>query len=107
METRRKWFEEVKALFEAADKDGNGSLNEEEFADKLNDIQMQAWFRKIGVQVEAYSASGLFKLLDFDGDGSLELDEFAIAMEKVHGPARAIDVAKVLHDTKRLREDVQ
>lgn len=106
LETRRKWFEEVKVLFEAADVDGSGCLNAEEFSIQLQDIRMQAWFRKIGVQVESYSAAGLFQLLDFDGDGSLDLDEFAIALQQVHGPARSIDVAKIAHDTRVLRREM-
>lgn len=106
LETRRQWFEEVKVLFEAADVDGSGCLNEEEFGNQLKDLRMQSWFRKLGIHVETYSAHGLFQLLDFDGDGALELDEFAIALQQVHGPARSIDVAKVTHDTRILRKDV-
>jgi len=34
------------------------------------------------------------------------MDEFAIALEQVHGPARSIDVAKVIHDTRILRKDI-
>merc|ERR1712190_695864 len=103
---RKKWFEEVKVLFQAADVDGSGTLSEAEFTHQLQDLRMQAWFRKIGVHVESYSANGLFKLLDFDGDGQLDLDEFAIALEQVHGPAKSIDIAKVIHDTKVLRKEL-
>merc|ERR1712194_316413 len=86
--------------------DGSGTLNEAEFAEQLKDLRMQAWFRKIGVQVESYSAHGLFKLLDFDGDGCLELDEFALALQQVHGPARSIDVAKIALDTRNMRREL-
>merc|ERR1712190_389210 len=103
---RKKWFEEVKVLFQAADVDGSGTLSETEFTHQLRDLRMQAWFRKIGVQVESYSATGLFKLLDFDGDGVLELDEFALALQQVHGPARSIDVAKISLDTRNLRREL-
>jgi len=106
LDNRRQWFEEVKILFDAADVDGNGQLNETEFSTQLQDLRMQAWFRKIGVSVESYSAGGLFQLLDFDGDGHLDLDEFAIALQQVHGPARSIDIAKLSHDTRILRKDL-
>merc|ERR1712032_249873 len=106
LETRRTWFEEVKVLFEAADTDGSGQLNAEEFSAQLQDLRMQAWFRKIGVHVESHSAEGLFQLLDFDGDGVLDLDEFAIALQSVHGPARSIDLAGVKHDVRVIRRDV-
>merc|ERR1712217_413673 len=42
LETRRKWFEEVKVLFEAADTDDSGCLNEEEFSEQLQYVRMQA-----------------------------------------------------------------
>merc|ERR1712194_881708 len=106
MELRQTWLDEVKELFDAADTDGSGHLDAAEFATKMKDLKMQAWLRKIGVQVEAYSAVGLFQLLDFDGDGKLDLDEFAMALQKVHGAARSIDVAKINRDTRLLRREV-
>merc|ERR1712154_127264 len=106
MDSRKAWFAEVKELFEAADVDGSGCLNKQEFTDKLQDLRMQAWFRKVGVQVESYSADGLFQILDFDGDGVLDLDEFFIALQQVHGPARSIDVAKTNRDTRMLRREL-
>merc|ERR1719218_125441 len=107
MELRRQWLEEVKELFEAADTNGSGQLDAVEFTKQLQDYRLQAWFRKIGVQVESYSAQGLFQLLDFDGDGKLDLDEFAMALQQVHGPARSIDVARVGRDARILRKDIK
>jgi hypothetical protein len=107
MELRRQWMEEVKKLFEEADKDGSGHLDAEEFTKQLKDYRMQAWFRKIGVQIESYSAAGLFALLDFDGDGRLDLDEFSMALLQVHGPARSIDVARISRETRVMRKEVK
>jgi Ca2+-binding EF-hand superfamily protein len=107
METRKKWMIEVRELFEAADVSKNGSLSMEEFENVMADVRMQAWFRKIGVQVESYSAQGLFSLLDFDGDGQLDLDEFGMALQSVHGSARAVEVAKVQRDTRTIRKDLR
>eukprot|EP00929_Paragymnodinium_shiwhaense_P089204 TRINITY_DN49399_c0_g1_i1.p1 TRINITY_DN49399_c0_g1~~TRINITY_DN49399_c0_g1_i1.p1 ORF type:complete len:744 (+),score=110.86 TRINITY_DN49399_c0_g1_i1:89-2233(+) len=104
LENREKWFDEVKAIFESADSDGSGCVDGEEFTKQIKeDVRLQAQFRKLGVHVEAYSASGLFQLLDFDGNGELDLDEFCLALQMVHGPARSIDVAKITHDTRVLR----
>merc|ERR1719506_3095907 len=104
LESRDQWFEEVRQIFLAADADGSGQVNGEEFTQRLKeDTRLQAQFRKIGVQVEAYSASGLFKLLDFEGDGELDLDDFCLALQMVHGTARSIDVAKINHDCRALR----
>jgi len=105
LENRTQWFNEVRDIFEAADADGSGYLNGEEFTSQIrDDVRLQAQFRKIGVHVEAYSAAGLFQLLDFDGDGRLDLDEFCLALQQVHGNARSIDVAKLTHDTRVLRK---
>merc|ERR1719487_114274 len=54
MDARRQWLDEVKELFARADTDNDGQLNESEFKQQLQDFRMQAWFRKIGVQVESY-----------------------------------------------------
>jgi len=106
LEMRAAWFDEVKELFKEADVDNSGTVTEHEFAEKMQDLRVQAWLRKIGVQVESYSAEGLFKLLDFDGDGSLELEEFALALQSVHGTARSIDLQRVAREAKLLREDM-
>mmetsp|Transcript_27340 Transcript_27340/g.51623 ORF Transcript_27340/g.51623 Transcript_27340/m.51623 type:complete len:196 (-) Transcript_27340:45-632(-) len=103
LEQRRQWYEEVKQMFESACQD-SGCLSVKQFSDKLaEDVRLRAWMQKIGVQVESHSVSGLFQILDLDGDGQLDFDEFAIALQQVHGQARSIDVAKILHDTKLLR----
>jgi hypothetical protein len=107
MEQRQAWYEEVKELFDAADRDKTGYLDKHEFSKKMEDLKMQAWFRKIGVHVESYSANGLFKLLDFDGDGKLDMDEFAMALQQVHGHARSIDVARVSREVKLIRKELK
>lgn len=106
VELRKQWMEEVRELFEAADKDGSGQLDCDEFTKQLQDFRMQAWFRKVGVQVESYSAQGLFALLDFDNDGKLDLDEFAVALQQVNGYARSIDLARVQREASLLRQEL-
>jgi len=106
LQERNKWFDDVKELFKAADTDGTGTLNADEFAVKMQDFRMQAWLRKIGVHVETYSAHGLFALLDFDGDGILGLEEFAHALQSVHGNARSVDLARVSKDCRAIRKEL-
>lgn len=107
MENRTVWLQEVKEIFDTFDGDKDGVLDKEEFTDHLQDHKMRAWFRKIGVHVESYSAQGMFSLLDYDGDGKVDLDEFAMALHQVHGPARSIDVAKINREQHVLRNDVR
>eukprot|EP00931_Biecheleriopsis_adriatica_P003422 TRINITY_DN10502_c0_g1_i3.p1 TRINITY_DN10502_c0_g1~~TRINITY_DN10502_c0_g1_i3.p1 ORF type:complete len:657 (+),score=115.21 TRINITY_DN10502_c0_g1_i3:84-2054(+) len=107
MEERRKWFAEVRCLFESADEESDGTIDASRFIERMKDVRMQAWMRKLGVQVEAYTAEALFHLLDFDGDGLLGFDEFAEALESIHGSAKSIDIAKIKKDTKTLRSDME
>jgi len=106
MEERRKWLNDVEKIFETADTNHTGFLNRSEFAAKMQDAQLQAWLRKIGIHVDSYTLDGLFDLLDVDGDGFLDLDEFAISAQTMQGTARAMDVAKIHKDTKTLRKDI-
>eukprot|EP00929_Paragymnodinium_shiwhaense_P042264 TRINITY_DN21893_c0_g1_i1.p1 TRINITY_DN21893_c0_g1~~TRINITY_DN21893_c0_g1_i1.p1 ORF type:complete len:726 (-),score=123.69 TRINITY_DN21893_c0_g1_i1:344-2521(-) len=106
IEHRKGWFEEVRQLFEDADEEQNGLISKADFSEKIRDLSMQARFRKLGVNVESYSAQGLFSLLDFDADGFLNLDEFAIALRQVHGPARSIDLARVNYEMHLIRGDL-
>eukprot|EP00931_Biecheleriopsis_adriatica_P029090 TRINITY_DN17317_c0_g1_i1.p1 TRINITY_DN17317_c0_g1~~TRINITY_DN17317_c0_g1_i1.p1 ORF type:complete len:605 (+),score=78.30 TRINITY_DN17317_c0_g1_i1:273-1817(+) len=104
MDKRRNWFSEVKSLFEHADRDHTGYITLEEFRVRFKDAAMMAWLRKVGIEVESHTTESLFDLLDLDGDGLLDLDEFCIALESVHGVAKAIDLARVRNDTRTLRK---
>lgn len=42
----------MRAVFELADKDGTGALNLQEFYAYVQDVRVQAYFRKIGLNVE-------------------------------------------------------
>ena len=56
---------EARAVFEALDTDGDGSLSPEE---------VRVGLREFGVEGDEVDV--LFKLLDADGDGAIDLDEF-------------------------------
>merc|ERR1719436_2405609 len=73
---REKWLSEMRRCFQKADKDGSGALNMEEFVKYSQDENVQAYFRKIGLNVESGNAQALFKLIDLNGNGTIELEEF-------------------------------
>eukprot|EP00930_Biecheleria_cincta_P019173 TRINITY_DN14707_c0_g2_i1.p1 TRINITY_DN14707_c0_g2~~TRINITY_DN14707_c0_g2_i1.p1 ORF type:complete len:602 (-),score=114.83 TRINITY_DN14707_c0_g2_i1:289-2094(-) len=106
MKERKKWLDDVQRIFDAADTDHTGFLDRPKFAEKMKDVQLQGWLRKIGIHVDSFTINGLFDLLDVDGDGYLDLDEFVISASTMQGMARAMDVAKIHKDTKTLRKDL-
>lgn len=111
MEARKVWLREVKELFMSAadtsDSEKAGTICAEVFNEMVQDVRLQAWLQKLGIQIEAYSAGGLFELLDFDGDGELELNEFLTSLQSVHGTARSIDVARIQNDVRKIGERVR
>merc|ERR1712039_453170 len=67
---------------------------------------IQLYFRKLGVELESEHTRKFFDLLDFDSDGRLNLDEFVLGLSKLHGKARSIDVAHLLHDSNRISKQL-
>lgn len=108
MEARKVWMREVQELFmTTADVQDAGTISAESFNEMVQDVRLQAWFQKLGIQIEAYSAGGLFELLDYDGDGQLELDEFLTSLQSVHGTARSIDVARIQNDVRKISKELR
>eukprot|EP00930_Biecheleria_cincta_P049809 TRINITY_DN3500_c0_g1_i1.p1 TRINITY_DN3500_c0_g1~~TRINITY_DN3500_c0_g1_i1.p1 ORF type:complete len:584 (+),score=109.85 TRINITY_DN3500_c0_g1_i1:334-2085(+) len=106
MEARKTWMREVQDLFNLADSNNSGKITADDFNAQVQDVRLQAWFQKLGIQLEAYSANGLFELLDFDGDGELDIDEFLTSVQSVHGTARSIDVARIQNDVRKMSSDL-
>lgn len=102
LSNRQRWLGDVKQLFEDVDDDGSGEVEFKEFERHLQDDRIQLYFRKLGVELESEHTRKFFDLLDFDSDGRLNLDEFVLGLSKLHGKARSIDVAHLLHNSNRL-----
>lgn len=103
---RRHWFEEVLQVFKAADKDESGELTFQEFSKHVSDLRVQAYFRKVGINIESDSANSLFQLLDFDQNGKVNVDEFVLGCTKFGGAARGVDIARLRHDNGILKKEL-
>merc|ERR1712032_1515137 len=90
----------MRQLFEDADMDDNGTINEEEFNSHLEDVRIRAHLRSVGLEVD--EARGLFKLLDIDRSGEIGIDEFVFGCLRLKGGAKAIDLATLMYENKRL-----
>mmetsp|Transcript_43679 Transcript_43679/g.91209 ORF Transcript_43679/g.91209 Transcript_43679/m.91209 type:complete len:138 (-) Transcript_43679:5-418(-) len=64
--------------------------------EKFHPPAVQAYFEVLGLDV--WDAWSFFKLLDLDNGGEVEVEEFLMGCLRLRGPARAIDVGKVIHD---------
>jgi voltage-gated sodium channel len=108
LDRRKAWVRDVKRLFRGADGGDNGRLEWEGFCKLLKDFQMQNILKSIGVDVMAVKPRMLFDLFDTDGSGTIEINEFADALQKLHGSAKAVDMAtlkyKLMGMNKRMRE---
>mmetsp|Transcript_94234 Transcript_94234/g.272276 ORF Transcript_94234/g.272276 Transcript_94234/m.272276 type:complete len:704 (+) Transcript_94234:72-2183(+) len=98
LSARERWMEEMRAVFELADKDGTGALDINEFYNYVQDVRVQAYFRKIGLNVEKDNARALFSLIDLDGNGVVELEEFVEGCAQFVGNARQLDIARLRRD---------
>eukprot|EP00747_Dinoflagellata_sp_TGD_P011397 gnl/TRDRNA2_/TRDRNA2_120717_c2_seq2.p1 gnl/TRDRNA2_/TRDRNA2_120717_c2~~gnl/TRDRNA2_/TRDRNA2_120717_c2_seq2.p1 ORF type:complete len:389 (-),score=80.16 gnl/TRDRNA2_/TRDRNA2_120717_c2_seq2:241-1407(-) len=72
----------------------------EEFESQLNTPEMAEYFKSIDVDLS--EARQLFDLIDLDGSGEIDSGEFLSGVVRLHGPAKALDVAVLMHEIKDL-----
>jgi len=85
-------------------RDSNGDIASqmcwEDFESQLHKPHMQEYFQAIDVDLS--EAKGLFRLLDLDDSGSIDAEEFLSGCLRLRGPAKALDLALLIHEVKRL-----
>jgi len=77
-----------------------GALTWDDFESQLDKPQMREYFRAI--DVDPSEARGVFKLLDLDGSGSINAEEFLSGCLGLRGPAKALDLALLMHEVRHL-----
>jgi len=91
----------MKLLFEAADEDGNGLLDREEFNKLLEDPAIRTWLSAMELDV---SDAEVFYDLICDGKEELTAEELVRGVAKLKGGARSIDMIVCMRETEKLRE---
>lgn len=81
-------------LFKSLDLDGSGQITCDEIMNNLESQQVQEFFRSINVHTS--EAKALFDLLDNDGGDGLDFQEFIGGCMRLQGPARSVDLVKLL-----------
>jgi len=100
MQEKDSFVNKLKAIFEETDQDGSGQISFEEFANHLENEEVLAHLHSMGL--ETVEARGLFKLLDLDNSNSVNIDELISGCLRLKGQARAVDVATIIYENKRM-----
>jgi len=75
-------------------------ITEAEFYKIIVHDKVRAYFAVMGLDVQ--HAQGMFRLLDMDGDGTVGLEEFVMGCLRLKGDAKAVDVATLMYENKRV-----
>mmetsp|Transcript_30059 Transcript_30059/g.89176 ORF Transcript_30059/g.89176 Transcript_30059/m.89176 type:complete len:451 (-) Transcript_30059:102-1454(-) len=87
-------------LFQDSDMDESGHVTWKEFESRLDHPDMQEFFKSIDVDVS--EAETVFHLMDMNEKGSLDVDQFMGGCLRLRGPAKAVDLAMLMHETRRM-----
>jgi len=90
----------VRNLFVNADTDRSGRITWPEFQKQVENPSMNMYFKAIDLDKE--EARDLFRLIDIDESGTIDAEEFVNGCFRLRGPAKAIDLATLMHETKRM-----
>eukprot|EP00913_Durusdinium_trenchii_P021728 g20414.t1 len=89
-------IEKIKLLFNEIDAQDRGLITYQMFEEKVGDQAVKAYFESMDLNV--WDAWSFFKLLDLDSGGAVEIEEFLMGCLRLRGTARAIDIAKLIHE---------
>jgi len=93
-------YMKIAEVFKELDTSGDGHLNWEEFQPLIHDTVIKTWLQSM--DIDTHDLTQLFDILD-DGDAHIYLNEFVDGMGRIKGPAKSMDVLKLLAETKYLR----
>jgi len=95
----------MREVFKEANGGITGVMTWETFESQLDKHNMQEYFRAI--DVDPSEAKGLFRLLDLDGSGFIDAEEFLSGCLRLRGPAKALDLALLMHEVRRMVSRIQ
>jgi len=88
----------VRELFK--DASDSTKMTWDSFVGQLGTPEMRAYFNAI--DLDPSEARGLFRLLDIDDSGTINAEEFLNGALRLRGPAKALDLALVMRETRRM-----
>jgi Ca2+-binding EF-hand superfamily protein len=81
----------ITRFFEAADTDGSGSLDEEEFNEVIAKDSVKDWLNAMGLPVHTFPNA--FAMFDPHGDGEITAEKMCAGASRMKGQATAFEVA--------------
>eukprot|EP00930_Biecheleria_cincta_P016837 TRINITY_DN13565_c0_g1_i1.p1 TRINITY_DN13565_c0_g1~~TRINITY_DN13565_c0_g1_i1.p1 ORF type:complete len:705 (-),score=126.99 TRINITY_DN13565_c0_g1_i1:129-2243(-) len=91
-------------LFLILDSIADGTITRAELVEHFDEDAVRALFQSL--DLVASDPWALFKLLDAEGNGDIDYGEFMAGCMKMRGPAKAVDIAWMMHENKRLKQHV-
>eukprot|EP00439_Symbiodinium_sp_Y106_P013421 s3814_g1.t3 len=82
----------------------DGAITLSEMEQFFNDEEVRAMFQSL--DLTARDSWTLFKLLDEEGNGDINLSEFIDGCLRLRGPAKALDIACVMDESRRIKRKV-
>jgi len=95
-EDLQRTADEIRSIFQAADKNGDGEMSYAELVEQLEDPRVRAYFS--GLQIDPDDTSILFTLLDTDGNNTVDVEEFIAGTMRLKGNAKSIDMMALMFD---------
>jgi Ca2+-binding EF-hand superfamily protein len=100
IQAKREFMKLMGDLFEELDPDGSGTINLEEFNERISDPKVHAYFRALDLNIS--KVSHLFQLMDSDGSRDIDRKEFAEGCTRLRGEAKELDIAILQGEVKDL-----
>jgi len=104
LETKRETLTALAQLFEALDKDQDGTISKAEFDLALDQDKVVAMFKALKLDIRA--AVNLFDLLDRDRSGEVDVDEFIEGCYALQGEATACEAKMMYAEVNFMRKEI-
>eukprot|EP00812_Abedinium_dasypus_P001512 NODE_1183_length_1216_cov_377.817399.p1 GENE.NODE_1183_length_1216_cov_377.817399~~NODE_1183_length_1216_cov_377.817399.p1 ORF type:complete len:361 (-),score=100.62 NODE_1183_length_1216_cov_377.817399:133-1134(-) len=101
---RVRMIEGITEIFAQADEDFDGTITVEDFKQVTNNAAVQAYLRKIGLDLDAVTVESVFELLDREKKGRIDMHEFIEGIGGISGQARQLDLTRTELKIHRLAD---
>jgi len=99
------YVKQFRALFKQIDTNHSGTISAQELEQHLEDPAVKAYF--LSVDIQPHEAETVFALIDKEIDSDIDLEEFILGCVGLRGNARAVDLARMSHESKIMGNDLK